>query len=168
MAEDYARYLQGEGEDRHLCQCTNDRSFGKSCEYFLPIATGLFEATDEQQSMTKHRHANLVTLHSDVLCYTTLMCDSALLCLDWREICDGVQQCMFAFDEENCNTLEFHECKDNEYQCEKGMCISRQFFLDGEYDCSDMTDEKDVFDVRICSYESVTILCDDRLCPADQ
>ena len=48
--------------------------------------------------------------------------------LDWREICDLLQinQC----DEE-----------EEEYRCAKGMCIPEQFFLDGDLDCRDWSDE---------------------------
>ena len=67
-------------------------------------------------------------MYSDIVCYTTLICDSSLLCLDWRDICDGIQHCMFGYDEENCDKLEFNECDDrlcprSQWLCGDGQCI---------------------------------------------
>ncbi len=76
--------------------------------------------------------------YSDIVCYTTLICEYGLLCLDWRDICNGFQQCMFGYDEENCEKLEFNECEDDEYRCLNGMCIPDEYFLDGEHDCLDL------------------------------
>ena len=49
-------------------------------------------------------------LYGDVICYETFECNSGLLCLDWRDICDGIQQCMSGIDEDMCDKLEFNEC----------------------------------------------------------
>ena len=67
-------------------------------------------------------------MYSDIVCYTTLICDSSLLCLDWRDLCDGIQHCMFGYDEENCDKLEFNECDDrlcprSQWLCGDGQCI---------------------------------------------
>ena len=43
-----------------------------------------------------------------------------MLCLDWRDICDGQQDCLDGYDEENCDKLEFNECEDGEYRCTNG------------------------------------------------
>ncbi|CAF1066721.1 unnamed protein product [Rotaria sp. Silwood1] len=102
--------------------------------------------------------------YSDIVCYTTLICDYGLLCLDWRDICDGVQQCMFGYDEENCDTLEFNECEDDEYRCMNGICIPEEYFLDGTYDCLDLTDEKEQFNDTKCIFHPVSYECDDRIC----
>jgi hypothetical protein len=66
-----------------------------------------------------------------IVCYTTLECNYGLLCLDWRNICDGQQQCMYGLDEENCDKLEFNECEQDEYRCDNGMCIAEEYWLDG-------------------------------------
>ncbi|CAF1535795.1 unnamed protein product, partial [Rotaria sordida] len=88
-------------------------------------------------------------LHSNRPCYTTLICNSGLMCLDWRHICDGKQQCMEGLDEEFCEKLEFNECEDDEYRCANGMCIPEEYWLDGDYDCewdcSDGSDEQRLF-----------------------
>ncbi|CAF1004523.1 unnamed protein product [Didymodactylos carnosus] len=109
-----------------------------------------------------------VQLHSNITCYTTLECDYGLLCLDWRDICDGIQQCLFGFDEEQCDMLEFNECEDDEYRCMNGMCIPDKYFLDGEFDCLDWSDEIQYYDDRKCAFEEATSPCDDRMCPPDR
>ena len=96
-------------------------------------------------------------IYGDVLCYETLQCDSGALCLDWREICDGIQQCLEGRDEENCDLLEMN-------RCENGMCIPDQFFLDGELDCLDWSDEIPLKKSEDCprervSVENVMIIC---------
>ncbi|UJR19040.1 hypothetical protein I4U23_022171 [Adineta vaga] len=102
--------------------------------------------------------------YGDIVCYITLACDSGLLCLDWRDICDGLQQCMFGLDEENCDKLEFNECENDEYRCLNGMCIPEEYFLDGDYDCLDLTDEKQLFNDTQCGLQQANYECDDRLC----
>jgi hypothetical protein len=71
---------------------------------------------------------------------------------------------MYGYDEENCDKLEFNECSDDEYRCMNGMCIPDQYFLDGEYDCLDLTDEKESFDDTKCTFEEASSECDDRMC----
>ena len=97
-----------------------------------------------------------------MLCYETLQCDSGVLCLDWRDICDGVQQCLEGRDGENCDLLEMNQCdQDEEYRCENGMCIPQDFFLDGELDWYDEMQFKDTIE---WPFESVSRECDDHLC----
>ena len=107
-------------------------------------------------------------IYGDIVCYRTLICDSGLLCLDWRDICDGLQQCMYGYDEDNCDLLEFNECEDDEYRCANGMCIPDDFFLDGEYDCSDLSDENQWFNDANCTLQNATYVCDDRICLRNQ
>jgi hypothetical protein len=102
--------------------------------------------------------------YSDIVCYTTLICNSGLLCLDWRDICDGIQHCMYGYDEGNCDFIEFNECSYDEYRCINGMCIPDQYFLDGEYDCADLTDEKGLFLGEQCTFQEASFECDDRMC----
>ena len=90
------------------------------------------------------RQANEEKLHinGDIVCYQTLECHSGMLCLDWRDICDGIQQCLEGKDEDNCDLLEMNRCdEEEEYRCTNGMCITQEFFLDGELDCLDWSDE---------------------------
>jgi hypothetical protein len=71
---------------------------------------------------------------------------------------------MYGYDEENCDLIEFNECEDDEYRCVNGMCIPDQYFLDGEYDCADATDEKGVFDDTKCTFQPARYECDDGMC----
>ncbi len=70
--------------------------------------------------------------YGKILCYETVPCLSSPLCLDWREISDGIQRCSNGIDEENWDKLEFNECEDDEFRCTNGMCIPEEFWLDGE------------------------------------
>ncbi|UJR12437.1 hypothetical protein I4U23_016613 [Adineta vaga] len=156
-------YMTNE-HNKYICECTNRQSFGRHCEYMLPMGT-TFEETLQWELEERKKNDNDMQIYGDILCYKTLTCDSGLLCLDWRDICDGVQQCMFGYDEENCDKLEFNECEDDdEYRCVNGMCIPDEYFLDGDYDCMDMTDEigyKADFD---CTFQQASMECDDRVC----
>ena len=166
MGDRYEQWLgiTDHRQKQYLCQCTYEQSFGKFCEYRLP--TGLtLEETIHDELKTRKNYEELVHIHNDILCYKGLECDSGLLCLDWRDICDGIQQCMFGYDEENCDKLEFNECEENEYRCVNGMCIPNEYFLDGDYDCMDLSDEKEPFDSRQCMFEEVRLECDERTCP---
>ena len=166
-ADQYAHYLQQpadakEGE-KQLCECIDPKSFGKNCEYLLPLGNAFTDVVATKFWINFGK----LTYVGEIVCYSTLKCDFGLLCLDWRDICDGVQQCMFGLDEENCDKLEFNECEENEYRCMNGMCIPDEYFLDGEYDCMDMSDEKESFyDIR-CPFESASVECDDRVCPSN-
>ncbi|CAF1402463.1 unnamed protein product, partial [Adineta ricciae] len=163
--EDYMNYVT-DGIDNYICECTNSQSFGRHCEYILPFGK-TFEETLQWELEKRRQNKNDTQIYGDILCYTTILCDSGMLCLDWRDICDGLQQCMFGYDEENCDKLEFNECEDDEYRCVNGMCIPDEYFLDGDYDCMDTTDEigyKADFD---CTFQQVSIECDDRTCLRD-
>jgi hypothetical protein len=173
MAGRYARYKKqliksNDDNEQYLCQCNNNpQSFGKHCEYLLPIGTTFPETVDGEIEMKKN-NVEKAEIHSDIMCYRSLECDSGLLCLDWRDICDGIQQCMFGYDEENCDKLEFNECENDEYRCMNGMCIPNEYFVDGEYDCMDLTDEKGDVDNKICALQQASLECDERLCPPNE
>ncbi|CAF1470016.1 unnamed protein product [Adineta ricciae] len=158
-----ATSLLDNSNNNYICECTNLQSFGRHCEYLLPMGT-TFEATLRWELEARRKNENDMQIYGDILCYKTLTCDSGLLCLDWRDICDGVQQCMFGYDEENCDKLEFNECENDEYRCMNGMCIPDEYFLDGDYDCMDMTDEIGYNSGFDCAFQKVRMECDDRVC----
>ena len=79
------------------------------------------------------------------------------------------KNCLSGRDEENCDLLEMNQCDpDEEYRCENGMCIPQEFFLDGEMDCLDWSDEIQFKDNSECSLGSVNTNCDDHICPPNQ
>ena len=164
--EEYSRYLQDESNERNssLCHCHIRHSFGKYCEYLLPSGYSL-ENTIAWKVTIEDQNPSLVQRHSHITCYITLQCNHSLLCLDWRDICDGIQQCMFGDDEENCKALQLNKCDKDEYRCTNGMCIPDEYFLDGEYDCMDWSDEKPMMDDAHCAEEPPSGACDDRMCP---
>ena len=165
--DQYARFRRGGvGEwDGYVCQCVDSSSFGKNCEYRLPMGKTFAETLHWQLAM-RMNSSNQVQMFGEIVCYQRVACDSGLLCLDWREICDGVQQCMSAVDEENCDLLEMNRCDpEEEYRCMNGMCIPEEFFLDGEFDCLDWSDELQFKEDHKCSEEGASDECDDRVCP---
>ena len=50
---------------------------------------------------------------------------------------------MYGIDEDHCDELEYNECDNNEYRCYDGSCIAEEYWLDGDYDCADKSDEQD-------------------------
>ena len=168
QVEEYSLYLRDlRFADGHLCRCLQVGTFGMNCEYQLPVGK-IFEETLRWQLIMTKENQWAVNVYGDILCYETLQCNSGVLCLDWREICDGVQQCMSGWDEENCDLLEMNRCDEDEYRCENGMCIPDEFFLDGTIDCLDWSDEMRFKDDRDCPEEGVSIECDDHLCPSNR
>ncbi|CAF1181363.1 unnamed protein product [Adineta steineri] len=86
----------------------------------------------------------------NVTCYTHIKCNRiGGECLDWREICDGKNDCLDSVeDEKNCLELEINDCADEEYRCYNGMCISDSFLRDDPFnpECLDGSDEHGVID----------------------
>jgi hypothetical protein len=160
----YVTYPHSYQSDGYLCACFDSQSFGKNCEYRLPFGTTTLH-TLEWQLKIKSQDKSEVQKHSDIICYKTWDCDSGLLCLDWREICDGVQHCVYGYDEYNCYLLELNQCAEDEYRCMNGMCIPDEYFLDGDFDCLDWSDEIQYKEDKNCHLESTSSVCDDRICP---
>ena len=95
------------------------------------MISNTFEEIPSQQMQIKQSHAHRynyswgIQIYGNIVCYNTmLICNSDVLCLDWRYVCDGVHQCLTGYDEEKCHILEVHECENNAYQCLNSMCIS--------------------------------------------
>lgn len=145
MADQYssfyhARHLDSSvSSDIFVCNCTYLGTFGKNCEYQLPFDSVTFEEALNMKFSIRTYHYTIVPHipsytqeYGDVVCYTTLDCQSGTLCLDWRDICDRKQQCREGWDEENCDKLEFNECEADEYRCLNGMCIREEYWLDGK------------------------------------
>ncbi|CAF2933177.1 unnamed protein product, partial [Rotaria sp. Silwood2] len=120
-----------------ICNCTNINTFGKYCEYELFYNATTFSQTVTKQYELKRQYPYFGgQLYGNLSCYTTLLqCDYGELCLNWRDICDGIQQCIDGKDENNCDKLEFNECDNDdkgEYRCGNGACIPAEYFLDGK------------------------------------
>ena len=95
----YSKYLSSGSVDigdKYIFNCTHLASFGKFCEYEYYRGSTFFH----QALTSQFKHLNTFSvniadiyvgsqLHDNRPCYMTLECDSGLMCLDWRHICDG-------------------------------------------------------------------------------
>ena len=72
---------------------------------------------------------------------------------------------MYGIDEDHCDELEYNECDNNEYRCYDGSCIAEEYWLDGDYDCADKSDEQDssvkYIKRRSCALISSEFDCDE-------
>ncbi|CAF2631430.1 unnamed protein product [Rotaria sp. Silwood2] len=93
------------------------------------------------------------------------------LCLDWRQIFNGIVDCKSGKDEQWCETLEMTICADDEYRCHYGgQCIPRIFARDSylSVDCLDGSDEKQTFSIHspfagsVCG-SIITFRCEERI-----
>ncbi|CAF1418976.1 unnamed protein product [Adineta steineri] len=179
QTDKYSKYLLNNSfdmKDEYICNCTNPSSFGKFCEYeFYGNSTSFVDAITKQftpllDSVMKMDEVYAGSqLHDNRPCYVTWTCNSGLICLDWRYVCDGKQQCMDGVDEDYCEKLEFNECEDDEYRCANGMCIPDEYWLDGDFDCMDWTDEKDTLISSGGVYTYIpSLIGDEHLCPYSQ
>ncbi len=130
-ADDYANVFYNRSTNKFLCNCTQQGTFGKYCEYQMPFDKSSF-SNALQLPLSPEVYLMGHQEWGAIWCYTTLNCFYGMLCLDWRDICDHYQNCMDGIDEENCDKLEFNECEDNEYRCTNGMCIPEEYWLDGK------------------------------------
>ncbi len=98
--DSYSKYLSNNSldiGDKNICNCTNPFSFGKFCEYEFYDDSNSFDDAIIKQFEPLIRSINMTTdpinigsqLHGNRPCYITLVCNSGLMCLDWRHICDG-------------------------------------------------------------------------------
>ncbi|CAF4167986.1 unnamed protein product, partial [Adineta steineri] len=169
-ADDYARVFYNRSknfeDEPFLCQCS-EGFLGKKCEYQLPFDPSSFKKA-WPILFNAHRNREHRQQYGRILCYETLKCDSGMLCLDWRDVCNGQQNCMDGLDEENCDLLEFNECENDEYRCTDGMCIAEEYWIDGALDCMDGTDERFDLHADTCVAYPWPIYCDDHKCPIDQ
>ncbi|CAF0857990.1 unnamed protein product [Adineta steineri] len=172
-ADEYAAYLSNtsvfdDTENLSLCNCTNLSVFGKFCEYQLFFDSQSFHDIIETLFEMRYKDIYSNQIYGNILCYMTLTCDYGLLCLDWRDICNGAQNCMNGLDEENCDLLEFNECEEDEFRCMNGQCIPDEYWMDGwlesSRECMDHSDEG-VIDMAVCFFELRNFDCDERLCP---
>ncbi|CAF1280403.1 unnamed protein product [Adineta steineri] len=46
-----------------------------------------------------------------------IKCNTGLLCLEWRQVCDGIVQCENGADEVGCHDFELQNCSSDEFQC---------------------------------------------------
>lgn len=134
IADDYAAsyYHKHTETEAFVCHCIQPGTFGRYCQYRLTHREQTFEASQSLQVKERAIMPYHHQIYGDILCYKTWSCNWGLLCLDWRDICDGEQHCEYGWDEENCEKLEFNECEEDEFRCDNGMCIPEEYWLDGK------------------------------------
>ncbi|CAF4840347.1 unnamed protein product [Rotaria sp. Silwood1] len=138
--------------------------FGPQCQYRFANDGGFLKIIDRQYAMRTFNDFKSLS-STNGTCYPVMKneCQS-IICLDWREIFDGKIDCTNGFDERHCHNLEMNECDNtNEYRCINGQCIDKEFYLDKQYDCMDMSDE--LYEQLLESDSMFLPDLQDRLCP---
>ncbi|CAF1508480.1 unnamed protein product [Adineta ricciae] len=150
LVEDYQFYLNQLSIAKYdlvlskkvFSNCTLPR-FGSTCQYEYDFLDDMnFPIYNYEEIVNRLGQLQITRL----TCYVHLSCDRGygmLGCLDWSEICDGHVNCLNgAVDEEHCWQLELNDCKDDEYRCHNGQCISWHFYRSKDgHDCLDRSDE---------------------------
>ncbi|CAF1678583.1 unnamed protein product, partial [Adineta ricciae] len=99
--------------------------FGSFCQYKFPHDPSLSFTKIVQHTLGEQSSA--VKNETIGTCYRFVNgCNSELwpMCLDWRQICNGLIDCDNGEDEQWCDQLEITKCNKNEYRCHYGgQCI---------------------------------------------
>ncbi|UJR17958.1 hypothetical protein I4U23_004857 [Adineta vaga] len=147
--------------------CSQDDKFwfGPNCEYTFNSPKYFPDIVDIQFYEKKHIPDDLLSINNSV-CFETggIECQS-VLCLDWREICDGKIDCTNGFDEIHCHALEINDCDPStEYRCLNGQCIDKTFYWDSHVDCMDYSDE--MYRHGSFCFDAFDLRCEDTVCPS--
>ncbi len=164
LIERYENYLQTNQSS------LNDIFYKCIQPWFGPFCQYSFDYNQTFSNILKVQFSWKVRIKSypKSTCYMHIRClsYSYLLCLDWREICNGKIDCIDGEDEQNCFELEINKCNENEYQCRNGMCVDKSFLLDdaavdlSSPECLDGSDEAVVDYHHECA-TLVIFLCED-------
>ena len=169
LAERYQEFLQmNHTSSMELFYNCTAPWFGSFCQYKYSFNLSFSDIVD-----ITHRSKSSLTILSNLTCYIHMKCNrgSSLICLDWREICDGKIDCLDeGEDEKHCLELSMNKCDSDEYQCRNGMCINEDFLLDSftssglDTECLDGSDEPVIrFGNHRCHKPS-RFECEDTMC----
>ena len=144
LIEQYQFYLisnQSSLSQNLFYNCTTPR-FGPQCQYEFIY----FPSQDNTLTELISAFYQIQYKPKDLTCYVHLECDrgSKYICLDWTEIFDGYVNCINSqIDEQFCTQTQMNKCSEDEYQCENGQCISKEFILDQSKteECLDRSDK---------------------------
>ncbi len=141
VVERYEAFLQSSNESLSTQVFYNCSIpwFGEFCQYTFNSILSFDDYVDDSLRNSKFPFNNGT-------CYTFMKCNrgSPPSCLDWREICDGKIDCLDGgTDELACDELESNECTNDEFRCNNGVCVPKEFFNDDQLncDCIDCSDE---------------------------
>ena len=172
VAERYQLYFNNPttSSNDFFYNCT-EPWFGLWCQYSSDLGVEFMSVSSIIESEFRGRkpYPTSSNMIIELPCYTLLKCNrgGSLLCLDWREICDGMVDCLDdAVDETSCFDLEVNECAEGEYRCHNGLCIPHEFWDQdlSDADCLDRSDESIVVEyLRLC-YRDPTFRCEEHSC----
>jgi hypothetical protein len=155
--------------NEYFYNCT-EPWFGTRCQYLFPFGGWTsFNRIVEAAFHVRKSYSKSSDTIFQMPCYVLLEChrNGWRWCLDWREVCDGIVDCFDeGLDEEYCFDMEINECKENEYRCHKGLCISSELWEEGQgdADCLDRSDEvKNAFYISYC-FQDPTFRCEEQSC----
>ncbi|CAF3844781.1 unnamed protein product [Rotaria sp. Silwood1] len=166
IVEHYEHYLNNpstQTSKQVFYNCTHG-FFGQYCQYSFEWFISFHQIVRNVFELKEYGINEEITIPCFMLSPT---CDfnHSIICLDWRQICDGKLDCTNAVDEYGCFNLEFNVCNDNEFQCQNGQCIPLELYHDDPFnpDCLDGTDEinKVEQNFELCHVNS-TMQCEGR------
>ncbi|UJR11986.1 hypothetical protein I4U23_016164 [Adineta vaga] len=144
IAEDYE--INGNNSNKYFYNCSLSW-FGSTCQFrIINIHRPLFGQLVRQFFLSRTSPSSHLKFNVGS-CYpflNTCIRAPSPMCLDWREICNGIVDCVNGEDEELCYLLERNQCSENEFHCTKSKeCIPEIFVkeLESSYDCLDGSDE---------------------------
>ncbi|CAF1428876.1 unnamed protein product, partial [Adineta steineri] len=123
-------------DDDYVCNCSSLKSvFGRYCEYELYVGRTLAE-TAHKIKIPNHEHALRGQLQRRRMCYTSIDCEYGLLCLDWRNICDGEFDCQDTSDELGRSDFEESCPQEKGMECDEHICPKFKPFSCGDGQCA--------------------------------
>ena len=173
VAEQYQLYLNEpiSSLNQVFYNCTPPW-FGSRCQYLLEVTGSMSVNQAIQATFQRRRPYNESSdLMIPLPCYVGIQCNrgGSLLCLDWREVCNGLIECLDGgLDEEFCFEMELNKCAEHEYRCHNGLCIPEELWNDGlgNADCLDRSDGPDDVTYRTSCFRDPTFQCEEHMCRA--
>ncbi|CAF4684641.1 unnamed protein product [Rotaria socialis] len=147
--------------------CSDDKNFwfGTYCQYTFDLDYTIPDIRFYRSGARQEVSDDLLSITNGT-CYVVNNDEcKSVICLDWREICDGKMDCTNGFDERHCHELEMNNCDPSTgYRCSNGQCIDKEFYLDHDDQCTDSSDEISYSSLNICNHFHSGYGCEDISC----